>query len=133
MKGGSTSGEILALAEVPKIEINRIGLNLIGPNPPGAEEVKASLVAAMAAAAAALGGAYDLVVLDEIITACALGLIFESEILALLEAKANEVEVVLTGREAGEALIAKADLVTEMRLIKHPFDRGQKARAGIEF
>ena len=133
MKGSSVSGENRALSAFANIKIDRIGLNMIGPNPPTREEVAASLRPAMTAAVEAINGDYQLVVLDEIITACSLGLVGEAEILSLLEKKNNQVEVILTGRGASPALIDKADLVTEMRLIKHPFDKGQAARLGIEF
>jgi cob(I)alamin adenosyltransferase len=51
----------------------------------------------------------------------------------LIKRRAPGVEIVLTGRGAGEELIAVADLVTEMKSVKHPFDNGVKARRGIEF
>lgn len=133
MKGATTSGETFALAAIANIEIDRIGLNLIGRAPAGVEEIKKSLLPAMTAARAAIGGQFDLVVLDEIITACSAGVLAESDLLALIDEKHQLVELVLTGRGAGEALISRADYVTEMINIKHPFDLGRPARAGIEF
>jgi len=79
----------------------------------------------------ALEKSYDLVVLDEIIVAMHFGLLDESELLALME-KAK-CEVVMTGRGATQKLIDRADLVTEMKKIKHYFDRGIEAREGFEF
>ena len=61
------------------------------------------------------------------------GLIKESEMLGLLDGKPPELHLVLTGREAAAALIERADLVTEMREIKHPYQQGIKAQRGIEF
>jgi len=55
------------------------------------------------------------------------------QVLAIIDRRAGHVEVVLTGREAGEELRARADLVTEMRLVKHPYERGIAARKGIEY
>jgi len=133
MKGATTSGETLAPAAIPNIEIDRIGLNMIGSAPKSVEEVKTSLLPAMTAARAAIAGQFDLVVLDEIITACWAGVLAESDILSLIDEKHKTVELVLTGRGASEALIARADYVTEMVNIKHPFDSGQQARIGIEF
>ncbi len=75
---------------------------------------------------------YDLVVLDEINGAAWLGLLSVDEILALIAAKPPRVELVLTGRSADERVIAAADLVTEMREVKHYFRRGVQARVGIE-
>jgi cob(I)alamin adenosyltransferase len=78
-------------------------------------------------------GSYDLVVLDEVLLAVRYGLISADEVLGLICAKPPHVELVLTGRDAPEAVIAAADLVTEMKAIKHPFGEGVSARPGIEF
>lgn len=79
------------------------------------------------------GGKYDLVVADEILCALKAGLITTKELTALLDKKPGSVELVLTGRHAPISIISRADLVTEMRKIKHPFDKGINARRGIEF
>lgn len=78
-------------------------------------------------------GVWDLVILDEILNAIWFQLIPEEEVLALLELKPEHVEVVMTGRNASQNLIEKAQLVTEMVPIKHPFELGIQARKGIEF
>ena len=74
-----------------------------------------------------------LLVLDEIISAMNFGMVPEDEVLDFLRGKAEGLEVVLTGRDPSEKLLDAADYVTEMRKIKHPFDRGVQAREGIEF
>jgi len=75
-----------------------------------------------------------LVLLDEINIALRYGYLDEAEVLAFLAARKPPLtHVVLTGRNAGEALIAAADLVTEMTLVKHPFRSGIKAQKGVEF
>jgi cob(I)alamin adenosyltransferase len=85
------------------------------------------------AAAAVAGGEYDLVVLDEINVALSFGLVDWRRLERLLEGKAEKTEVVLTGRGATAELMAKADLVTEMRESKHYYhDLGLEAREGIE-
>ncbi|MEW6189051.1 MAG: cob(I)yrinic acid a,c-diamide adenosyltransferase, partial [Actinomycetota bacterium] len=76
---------------------------------------------------------YDLLILDEINVALRDGFLTEEEIFTLLDKKPQHLELILTGKGATEALIGKADLVTEMRKIKHPFDGGMKGRRGIEF
>lgn len=76
---------------------------------------------------------YDIVVLEEINVALDLELISLEEVLALLEERPSDVELVLTGRGAPQELISRADLVTEMVAIKHPYEQGVKARRGIEF
>lgn len=77
---------------------------------------------------------YQLVLLDEINIALKLGYLQVNDILAVLEQKPIDSHVILTGRGAPEELIEKADLVTEMKLIKHPFrEQGIKAQPGIEY
>ena len=75
----------------------------------------------------------NLLVLDEIISACNHGAVPEEALLEFLQNKPEHLEVVLTGRNPSEALLAQADYVTEMKKVKHPFDRGVLARKGIEY
>lgn len=75
---------------------------------------------------------YDLVILDEICVSTYFNLITEEEILHLMKVKPLETELVLTGRYAPEKVIEQADLVTEMREIKHYYEQGVMARDGIE-
>ncbi|UCH33827.1 MAG: cob(I)yrinic acid a,c-diamide adenosyltransferase [Armatimonadota bacterium] len=85
------------------------------------------------ARAAIDGGEYDLVVLDEANVALSEGLLDTDEVLALLRGRPQHVEVILTGRNAPPPVLDAADLVTEMRSVKHPFDSGRPARPGIEY
>ncbi len=78
-------------------------------------------------------GEYDLVILDEINLGLAYGLVPLPEVLELLRQRPPWVEVVLTGRSAPPELLAAADLVTEMRPVKHYYEAGVKARRGIEW
>ena len=78
------------------------------------------------------GGEYTIVILDEIVTAMAFGLIPEEDIIALMKSKRDGTELVLTGRGASGGLIRHADLVTEMREIKHYYRDGVPPRKGIE-
>ena len=75
----------------------------------------------------------DLLILDEAVSACRHGTIPESVILEFLDSHAECMEIVLTGRQPSEALQARADYITEMRKLRHPFDCGIYARKGIEF
>ncbi|MDR1796778.1 MAG: cob(I)yrinic acid a,c-diamide adenosyltransferase [Clostridiales Family XIII bacterium] len=84
------------------------------------------------ASEALLSGKYDMVVLDEINTALHFGLVGVPEALALIAARPAHTELILTGRHAPEAIIEAADLVTEMREVKHYYSKGVKARVGIE-
>ena len=75
---------------------------------------------------------WDLVVLDEINNAAHLGLVSVPDLLEALRARPAGMEVICTGRDAPPALRDFADLVTEMQMIKHPFDQGQPARRGVD-
>lgn len=76
---------------------------------------------------------YDLVVLDEINAAVYFGLIKKKEVLNLLQKWRKKTEIVLTGRYAPKEFIKIADLVTEMKEVKHPYRQGKKARKGIDY
>lgn len=80
----------------------------------------------------AVKGDCDILVLDEIFGACRNAFVTVDEILNLIKTKDSGVELVLTGRDAPVEIIEAADLVTEMRNIKHPFDAGIKSRDGVE-
>jgi cob(I)alamin adenosyltransferase len=100
----------------------------------GTPEQRAAAAAGLVAAGVALReGAYDIVVLDEVNVAIDLELLELDQVLELIEERAPHVELVLTGRHAPQAIIDRADLVTEMREVRHPHNRGVPARAGIEF
>lgn len=76
---------------------------------------------------------YDVLILDEIIFCLSKGLAKFEDIKDIIDRRNPAVEIVLTGRGATKELIALADLVTEMKNVKHPFDKGISARRGIEF
>lgn len=75
----------------------------------------------------------DLLILDEIVSACNRGVVPEKLVTDFLLEKPARLEVVLTGRNPSAALLELADYITEMRKLRHPFDRGIGARKGIEF
>ena len=78
-------------------------------------------------------GKYDIVILDEINYAVNLNLISLDDVLKLVKSKPDNIDLVLTGNYAKEEVIEIADLVTEMKEIKHPFQKGIKAKKGIDF
>lgn len=80
-----------------------------------------------------LSGKYDLVILDEINGVLAAGLLALDDVLEFLDARPRALTLVLTGRYAPQALVDRADLVTEMREIKHPYQRGHLAQKGIDY
>ena len=75
---------------------------------------------------------YDMVILDEATVAVKLGLFSVEDLLYIIKNKPDNVELIITGRDADQKLIEKADLVTEMKEIKHYFKKGVVARIGIE-
>jgi cob(I)alamin adenosyltransferase len=76
---------------------------------------------------------YDVVILDEINVAVHYGLIDVKDVLSVLDTKPSHIEIILTGRYAHEQIIERADLITEMKEIRHYMHKGIKARKGIEF
>lgn len=76
---------------------------------------------------------YDIVICDEILISMRDGFLKEEEILKIMEEKPKNIELILTGRGATEKIIERADYVSEIRKIKHPYDKGIKARKGIEY
>lgn len=97
----------------------------------GEDEHRVAAEAAMVKARELLAEV-EVLVLDEVINAVADGLIGEEEVMELLENRGG-VHVILTGRGASEGLVEMADLVTEMKKLKHPFDIGKKAVRGLDF
>ena len=80
-----------------------------------------------------LAGGADLLVLDELSGALSTGMIPQEEVLGRLDALPEATEVVITGRNPPQALLDRADYITEMRKIRHPYDAGAGAREGIEY
>ncbi|MCE5203194.1 MAG: cob(I)yrinic acid a,c-diamide adenosyltransferase [Coriobacteriales bacterium] len=134
IKGGRRSSE-LAMLERLGVDVTRparASTGLLG-NGLTEEDRRAADQAWKVAAEAIMSGRYDMVVLDEVCVALGVGLVDEGAVLETLASRPFHVEVVLTGRGASRELVDAADLVTEMRPVKHPYDRGVKARKGIEF
>ncbi|HHL2032886.1 cob(I)yrinic acid a,c-diamide adenosyltransferase [Clostridium perfringens] len=75
----------------------------------------------------------DILILDEVMASISGGFIGEDEIVELIEKKPKDMELILTGRNVPEKIMGKADLITEMREIKHYYKKGVPAREGIEF
>jgi cob(I)alamin adenosyltransferase len=130
---GQCYGELDALRDHPHIIIEQYGdVRCIRREEVTPKHVTQALAGLAQAREAMLSGMYDVVVLDEVNVAIWFGLLNVEEVLALLDEKPERVEVVLTGRRAPQALIERADLVTEMREVKHYYEQGVLARDGIE-
>jgi cob(I)alamin adenosyltransferase len=134
MKGGYPYGERNMLPQLPNVSFQSFGHeHFVDPQNVTAEEREQAREALQAATTAISSGKFDLVVLDEVNVAVAWKLIEVEELLKLIDRKPQNVELILTGRYADQRLIERADLVTEMMEIKHPYQKGIKARKGIEY
>lgn len=134
VKGCDSCGEHMAAARLsPFFTIVQMGHHgWLGKGATGPEAERMAHEALRVSREAVCGGRYDLVILDEINTAVSHGLVSVEELLSLIRDKGERVELVLTGRNAAPEIIEAADLVTEMREIKHYYKAGVKARIGIE-
>ena len=131
IKGQRLSGELVAL-DALGIEIRQLGLGFITKD--NFDEQRQSARKALELAKEEiLSGTWDLIVLDEINYAVKFGLLDAQDLLSLIRIRPEPLHLVFTGRDALPELIDAADLVTEMKLIKHPFKQGIKAQVGIEF
>jgi cob(I)alamin adenosyltransferase len=134
MKGEFPYGEREILSTLPGLSFQVFGHeHLIDPNNVKDDEREQAREALKASRLAIQSGKYDLVILDEINVASAWKLIDVKDVLALISDKPPSVEVILTGRYADQRIIDKADLVTNMDEIKHPYRKGLEARKGIEY
>ena len=134
MKGNYPYGERNMLPKLENVSFQNFGHeNFVDPNNVKKEEREQASEALKAARESITSGKFDLVVLDEVNVAVAWKLINIEELLELIREKPQNVELILTGRYADQRLIEKADLVTEMMEVKHPYKNGIKARKGIEY
>jgi cob(I)alamin adenosyltransferase len=134
MKGWPHYGELIALQHQPCITLVQFGRpEFVDPDHPDPVDIQRAHDAWEYSLDVLLHGDYDLVVLDEINVALDYGLVSLKQVLALLDAKPAHVELVLTGRGAHPQVVERANLVTEMRELKHPYAAGVGAREGIEY
>jgi cob(I)alamin adenosyltransferase len=134
MKGWPDYGELQAIEWLPTVTIHPFGREeWVHPDHPHPEDYERAAAGLAYASQVMAAGLLDIVVLDEINVALDYGLLDLEVVLQLLDAKPPSLELVLTGRNAHPEVIRRADLVTEMRAVKHPYDRGIGGRQGIEF
>jgi len=120
----------------PNFELIAVGKGFVGildDNSPREEHEKYAAEALRICRKKIHSEKYDLVILDEVNYAINLGLIDVQEIIKLIKEKPSNLDLVLTGRDVKEEIVELADLVTEMKEIKHPFKSGIKAKKGIDF
>ena len=132
MKAPKVYGEYF-MAEKCNFKIESYGLPKFVHGKPDEEDIKAAKRALERAREVVKSGEWDLVILDEICVALGLGMLNIEEVKELIQEKAKNTELVLTGRYCPKELYELADYVTEMREIKHPYQRGILARRGVEY
>jgi len=134
IKGNWSTGEQFALERFGDLVDHRVmGEGFTWETQDRARDVAAARKAWEDAVAMMADPAYALVVLDELNIVLRYGYLSAEEVVAGLQARRADLHVVVTGRNAPAALVEAADLVTEMKPVKHHFDAGVKAQAGVEF
>ena len=127
------SGEIKLLGDNPNLTVLTAGIGIIDSMPPHEVVAKSVTDTFAEVKKLAMSGDYRLVVLDEINNAMHNGYIETGAVRRLVRERPSTMNMILTGRNAPEEIKELADLVTEMRKIKHPYDQGISARRGLEF
>ncbi len=133
MKGDESYGEFKSCSAHPLIEIEQFGRKeFVNPTEPSTVDMELAARGMARAVEVLVAGDADVVILDELNVALGFGLVRVEDVMALVDAKPDHVELLITGRMAPPELIERADLVTEMREVKHPFNEGILAREGID-
>jgi cob(I)alamin adenosyltransferase len=137
VKGSWKYGELKGIKRLePNVEMTTVGEGFVGivdDNKEFDEHVKAAKDGLITALEKIKSGQFNIVILDELNVAHQLGLVGKEDIEKLLAARSPEQHLVITGRDAPEWLIEKADLVTEMKEIKHPYQKGILAQKGVDW
>jgi len=134
MKGSKNYGELLSSEAVPGLEIVQKGLpTFVKKGEPSEEDLRLAAEGMQLARETVRAAAHDILILDEINCAVDYGLVDVKEVLELIGEKPDGMELILTGRYAPKEFIELADLVTEMREVKHHYNKGVQMREGREF
>jgi len=137
IKGSWYYGELKSSSRLePDFELVAAGKGFVGiidDNKPIEDHVNAAREALRISKEKITSAKYDIIILDEINYAVNLKLISVNDVLELIKLKPKKTTLVLTGNHASEKVIKAADLVTEMKEIKHPYRQGRKAKRGIDF
>jgi cob(I)alamin adenosyltransferase len=134
IKGSWPYGELQALEQLEGVRIHPLGTGFTWKKESLDEDRELARVGWEMAAHEIRQAQYDMIVLDELNYVLSYGLLPLEEITTTLKDRPSRLHVVVTGRNAPEKLLEMADLVTEMRMVKHPYhDQGVKAQQGIEF
>ena len=130
---GRQYSELKALHRLAdQIKVEQYGLPRFLNGKPSDPDIEAAQKGIARLKEVMLSGEFDMIIVDEGNVAAAYGLIARQDLIDLIEMKPEKVELVITGRDAAPEIVDRADLVTEMRVVKHYYDKGVDARAGIE-
>lgn len=130
---GMIYSEIKALQQyLPSVDVRQYGLECFIYRKPSQEDIEAARKGLVEVTEIVKSGDYDVIILDEANIAVYYELFSIEELIDVLKQKQDKTEIVITGRYARPELIELADLVTEMREIKHYYQKGIEARLGIE-
>lgn len=133
IKGKWKTGERLFAETLPQLEFQTLGRGFTWESDDLSNDKRAAQHAWEEARTRVLGGGFDLVVLDEITYAINYGFIEGAAVVAALRERPAHVHVILTGRSAPEALLAVADVATEMKLLRHAYQNGVPAQPGLDY
>jgi cob(I)alamin adenosyltransferase len=134
MKGDKSYGEIIAAKNIPNFEIRQFGLpTFVKKGEPSPEDIRLAKEGLAFAQKVIAENKYQMIILDEINVAIDYGLIKLTEVCELVKNCPDSIELVLTGRYAPKELIDLADLVSEIKEIKHPYTKGYVSRQGIDY
>ncbi len=134
MKGDSNYGEVKSAKSLPGLEVRQFGLKtFVQKGNPGPEDLELARKGLEFARKAIKSGEYQMVILDEVNVAVDYGLLPLADVLKIARECPREVELVFTGRGAKEEVIELADLVSEVKEVKHPYQRGVVNRVGIDY
>jgi len=134
MKGSPDYGEITAAKGVKGLTLLQTGLpTFVEKGNPSEEDLSEAARGLALAREALVSGKYRLIILDEINVAVDYGLVKLDDALALIDGCPDEVELVFTGRGAKRAVLERADLVSEVHEVKHPYQKGFVNRVGIDY
>lgn len=134
MKGKINYGELEAINLLPNFSIEQYGRpEFVNPEKPEEEDLRLAREGLERARGIIKSGEFNMVILDEINVAVSFGLLKASEVIELMKQTPKETELVFTGRYMPEEFVDYADLISEIREVKHHFHKGIASRKGIEY
>ena len=129
---GRRYSEIETLSKIKNIKVSQCGRGCFIKGKPKVSDIECAVAGLACAREDMMSSLYDIVILDEINVALKCKLLKVKDVISFIESKPRSVELVLTGRYCPRSIMRLADLITDMREVRHPYRRGIKSRLGIE-